>query len=378
MNKMLSIFGISFILIYAFTVFSFSGCSKGEDPVFLEVTPSPTPVITTPKPTKTPEPTPSIPEGMGVNPLTGLYINEEAVNRRPVAIVINNMIKALPQSGIGQADMYYEILSEANITRIIAIFKDFSSEKIGPVRSARDYFLFFALDNDAIFAHHGGSDQGSLGGAYAAIKKFKIDNIDGMKHDGTIFQRDKKRINTPGMYEHSSYAGAERLLDYSEKTGFRIETDFEPLFKFYDKLTDLGGEKALRVNIPFSDSQDAHFIMDEETKSYTRFEYGSEQIDEETGERLKVENIIIQYANIWLVKGDAYGRRAAELTGKGDGVLVSNGSYIPIKWEKESYEKPTKWTDENGKQLTLNKGKTWICVIDPGKTATFLPLEKEE
>jgi len=122
------------------------------------------------------------------DPLTGLPTEKPVVNCRPVAVVINNHHKALPQSGIGQAAICYEVLAEGNITRIVAVFHDFDAQKIGPVRSARPYLLEFAADYDAIFVHHGGSPRG-----YDLIEESGIADLDAMRLSEP-FWRDPERV----------------------------------------------------------------------------------------------------------------------------------------------------------------------------------------
>lgn len=185
--------------------------------------------------------------GKAVNPLTGLYIEEESAQRRPIAVMINNLHKALPQSGIGQADLIYEALAEGEITRLVAVFQNFDAEKIGPVRSAREYFTYFALDNNAVYVHHGGSETG-----YSAIRKRGLNAIDGMT-DKTAFWRDKARANKPGMYEHSSYVSAEGLLESCANRGFSMENDKQGMFLFFKEDTDLKNDNlAQTITIPYS------------------------------------------------------------------------------------------------------------------------------
>lgn len=327
------------------------------------------PPTATPTPTPTPTPSPTPDPNKAVSFLTGELIDIETAKLRPYSVVINNLNKALPQSGISQADIYYEVLAEGEITRIIAIFQDFTSAKIGPVRSTREYFADFALDHDAIFVHHGGSD-----GGYAALRNLKLNNIDGMKYDGTVFQRDPVRVKQSGMYEHSSYTAAERLKAQAEKLKFRLERaeTITPMFMFFEEQTSYpDGTEAKRVNIPFSKAEDAHFIFDEATGLYDRFEYGKKHIDEETGGQLAVSNIIVQKTPISLIKGDTYGRRDVALVSKGEGYLFTGGKCVEIKWEKASHQESTKWFKADGAPLELNKGKTWICVIDTKLNPTY-------
>ena len=295
-------------------------------------------------------------EGKSVSSLTGIYVDSEIANRRPIAVTINNLHKALPQSGIGEADLYYEVLAEGEITRIVAIFENFNSQKIGPVRSAREYFTYFALDNDAIYIHHGGSPTG-----YSAIRNRGVDDLDGM-NDTTAFLRDKKRANTPGMYEHSSYIDTEGILKSIENRGYRQErNNTMPMFSFSEEnkvLTD--GINAIDLKIPFSSYQISEFKYNSDTGKYERYQSGEPQIDEETSEILTVKNIIVQYANTYVIDGE--GRREIDLIGSGEGYFVTNGKAINLTWKKEKYNTPTKWYDSLGNQLEINKGKTWICV----------------
>ena len=320
-------------------------------------TPSPTP---TPTPTPEPEPEPDL-TGLALNPLTGEYIDEQIAARRPVAVVINNLNKALPQSGISQADVIYEVLAEGGITRMIAVFKDFNAEKIGPVRSTRHYFLDFALDNDAVFAHHGGSPQG-----YSSIANLRINNLDGMALEGKIFYRDPVRRSQPGMLEHSSYTSAEGLLSEIEAKSFRAQMDenFEIPFDFYGDDEIIAGDPITKITVPYSpQSQTGVFEYDEENNVYLRSQNGNIHIDELTGEQLSVNNVLVQYVNMYVISGDDAGRREVTLVSQGEGVLFTQGISLPVKWSKESHQSPTVWTNVNDEKLVLTKGKTWICVL---------------
>jgi len=303
-------------------------------------------------------------EGKAKSPFTGEYIDEELISLRPYAITINNNHKALPQSGIAQADIMYEVPAEGEITRMVGIFQNFDAEKIGPVRSARDYFTYFALDNDAIYIHHGGSPTG-----YAAIKNRGINDIDGMKD--SAFWRDQKRFNTAGMYEHSSYIDAEGIKESAANKGFDLEYDAEPMFSFYDEETKIEGERAPLVTIPYSYYQVSQFVFNVETGLYERYQTDKPQIDDQTGETVTAKNVIIQEAEIYIIPGDDAGRREVSLVGSGKGYMATMGNVQPITWQKTAYNAPTQWFDADGNELKLNAGKTWICVCPIGEDYTF-------
>jgi hypothetical protein len=302
------------------------------------------------------------------NNLTGLMTDEETAARRPVAVVINNLKKALPQSGVSKADIIYEVLAEGDITRLVAVFKDMSSEKIGPVRSARDYFLAFAFDNGAIFAHHGGSPA-----AYSLITRSSADNIDGM-YASDAFWRDPSRLSVAGMYEHSSYTDGRRLVEKINNENYlNIATGDSPFnFKDIEKT-----EVYQTIAITYSKGYVRRFEYDADSGLYLAFNGDDALIDEETGEQLSVANVIAQFAEMHVIQGDAAGRRAVRLTGDGKGFLFTNGFTSPLTWRKERLDDATMWFDGNGDKLTVSAGKTWInvyngeVIVETGKKAVF-------
>ncbi|SET41186.1 Protein of unknown function [Natronincola peptidivorans] len=300
-------------------------------------------------------------EGLAINPLTGLWIDEEAAKRRPVAVMINNIKVALPQSGISQADIIYETLAEGNITRLVAVFQDFDAEKIGPIRSTRHYYLNFAFDHDAIFVHHGGSPQ-----AFEAIKNLTPANLNSLSYLESIMAwRDPVRSRKRGMYEHSLYTSAEGIMKAWETVGYRSEPrgDLPSKLNFAEEEWIPTGEKAETVVVPFSKDYISTYQYDNDTQSYKRYQLNDAHIDENNNQQLEVKNLIIQYANIRVIPGDTEGRRDIELIGSGNGVYITNGKAIPITWSKSAHNAPTQYRDANGNKLKLNKGKTWISIF---------------
>ncbi|SDK38390.1 DUF3048 domain-containing protein [Natronincola ferrireducens] len=300
-------------------------------------------------------------EGMAINPLTGLWIDKEAAIRRPVAVMINNMKAALPQSGISQADIMYETLAEGNITRLVAVFQDFNAEKIGPIRSTRHYYLNFAFDHDAVFVHHGGSPQ-----AFQAIKNLKPANLNTLSYlEGIMAWRDPVRSKQRGMFEHSLYTNTEGIMKGWEAVGYRkeVKEGLERKLNFMEEEWTPEGEKADIVIIPFSKDYTGSFQYNPETKLYKRYQSEQPHIDENNNQQLETKNIIIQYADIRVISGDAEGRREIELIGSGKGLYISNGKAMPIVWKKSTYDTATQFQDINGNPLKLNKGKTWIAIF---------------
>lgn len=304
-------------------------------------------------------------KNLAVNPLTGLLISKEAANRRPVAVMINNLKQALPQSGIGQADIIYEALAEGNITRLLAVFQEFDAVKIGPVRSARHYYLNFAFDHDAIYVHYGQSPQADV-----AIKLLKADNINGLSYlDNILAWRDPVRSKQKGMLEHSLYTNAERIMQAWDTVKYSkdFKPGWKPMLSFSNEEWTPKGEVANSVFLPFANTLINEFHYDEASKLYKRVQYNQAHIDELTNQQLETKNIIVQYTKITHIPNDKEGRRDMELVGSGNGVYITNGQAIPITWSKKDAKIPTEYKDEYGQVLKLNKGKTWIIVFPNNK-----------
>ena len=154
-----------------------------------------------------------------------LKIFDQNSKSRPIAVMINNNHAAWPHAGLQESFLNYEIIAEGGITRIMSLYKDIDNvDKIGSVRSSRPYFLDYVLENDAIYAHWGGSDQ-----AYNDIDSLDIDNIDAVKYEGKYFFRDK---NANKQFEHTGFTKMSMLNDGIEKLGYDKTTNKGNLFQY--------------------------------------------------------------------------------------------------------------------------------------------------
>lgn len=301
------------------------------------------------------EPEPEIVEGP-LSILTGLPISEEAFNRRPIGIMISNISSALPQSGIGQADIIYEALVEGGITRLFAVFQDFDAEKIGPIRSARHYYLDFALDHDAIYTHVGQSPQ-----AIAAFKVLDVDRFFGISYLDLIltFQDEERRA------PHSTFTSYDHLMATWEKLEYRTEPleDLVPKF-YFEKDFELVGEPVHQISLNYSKlvGTNPYLVYDEDMGEYLRFQFDEPHIDVVTGEQLHFKNIIVQFAEQWTIKNDTEGRQDVDLVDQGNGYYLQGGQMIPITWEKTAHESTTQYYTLEGELLLMAPGKTFVSV----------------
>lgn len=304
--------------------------------------------------------------GLAINPFTGMWVSEELVGVRPYAVVINNLPRALPQSGISEADIIYEVLAEGGITRLLAVFTNATASQIGPIRSTRDYFAHIATNHNSVLVHHGGSPTG-----YNAINNLGIQNLDGMALEGIYFWRDQERWRQPGMREHSSYTNQENIHNAMENRGFSMYHNSIYMFNFYEEHTAVVGNLVNEVILPFSGFQTSSFIFDENTHLFNRYQRNEPHVDEYSNTQISVSNIIIQQVPKNVIAGDAEGRMNVNLIGNGFGYLVTAGVYTPITWERQSTNTATIFSDTNGNPLTLNPGKTWISILQISATPQF-------
>lgn len=336
----------------------FTACGKEKEDKGTDiVTDSPKFEVTSQVDTEEKKDTPTVTEPSDLlvqHDYTGLMVEPEENNHRAVAVMINNIKEAMPQSGIEQADVVYEMLVEGGITRLLAVFTDYDDiAKIGPVRSARMAYGIVTAEYDAIFIHYGGSDDG-----YEKIEEYNLDDIDGM-NDQQVFYRDKSRVAPHNAYINSETL-ASGITSYNYRSTKAATSDAK--FKFNETDTDLAsGETATKVTTPFSNYQKPYFTYNETTKTYDRFQYNSPQIDDLTGNQLTYKNIIIQVVNEYAL--DAGGHQAMDMVGSGSGYYMTNGKYVKITWKKTSDTSVTKYYLEDGTELSLNPGKTWISIF---------------
>lgn len=279
-------------------------------------------------------------------------------NDRPIAVMIDNHKDAWPQAGLQDAYMVYEIVVEGGETRLMALFKGVNVDKIGPVRSARHYFLDYAMENDAIYVHFGQSPQ-----AESDIKKYDIDDINGISEDGTTFWRVSDKAAP-----HNAVTSTEKLLKSAESKKYKTTSTETSVLNYVTGEVNLeDGESALKVTIPHSQLQTVEYYYDEQNKVYERYARDKEQNDWSTGNTITTKNIIITLCdNYTLTDSENKGRQGLKNIGTFDGYYITNGKAIKIKCTKQARDEKTVYTDLQGNIIEVNDGNTFvhICPTD--------------
>ena len=275
-------------------------------------------------------------------------------NDRPFAVMIDNHSDAWPQAGLNQAYMVYEIIVEGGETRLMALFKGVDLDKIGPVRSARHYFIDYAMENDAIYVHFGQSPQ-----AQSDIKKYSIDDINGIAEDGTTFWRVKDKAAP-----HNAVTNTEKLLESAKSKNYRTTSTEKSVLKYVvDEVNLEEGLAADKVIIPHSDLQMVTYEYDKENKVYVRHARGEEQTDWDTDELITTKNIIITFCNNYtLSDSENKGRQGLKNIGTFDGYYITNGRAIQIQCIKNARDEKTIYQDMNGKEIEVNDGNTFVNI----------------
>lgn len=283
---------------------------------------------------------------------------------RPIAIMINNHPAARKfHTGLQEAYLTYEIIVEGGYTRYMSLFKDVQLEKVGSVRSSRHYFLDYVMENDAIYVHWGWSPE-----AESDIERFEIDNINGLTQEQYYFYRDN---NLDVGYEHRGFTNSELISKGIKELKYKDVTNKKLLFNYsVDEI--LLNEKennivANEVTIPYSSIVTTSYKYDESTKTYKRYVNDKEHVDYGTKKQYSVKNIIVYQVSNSTLTGDVKGRQDIDNIGSGNGYYITNGNAVPIKWSKASRTAKTVYTYEDGTEITLNDGNTFIQIYPKSK-----------
>ncbi len=294
--------------------------------------------------------------------LTGEPISSDYQNKRPMAIMIpNDDYGALPQYNISKAGVIYEAPVEGGYTRLMAIFDraDYENlDKIGPVRSCRLYYPQFALEFDAMYCHIGQA-------VYAEdfLNSGEVDDINGLTTDGVYFRDSSDGRKAP----NNAFTSGELLLSQIQAKGFdeNYSDSYTGHFTFADEdTTPENGQDAQTVSLPYPVNT-PYFTYNSDDGMYYRFQYGDKQVDAAISDtdhnQLAVKNILIQSCPCRDIDEKTY--KEIDTTAGGDGWYITNGKAEKVTWSKADLHSPAKYFDENGNEIQVNKGKTWVCIV---------------
>jgi hypothetical protein len=317
-----------------------------------------------------PEPTPE----PRFAPLTGISLTEEEFQvlryQRPIAVMIDNIVNAAPQSGLDQADVIIEALVEGGITRLLAIYHSSSAPYIEPVRSARTPFVEWGMEYDAMFAHVGSADRDGPADAGAQIVYWGVADLDfegGPAPARTAFERNPQR-GAP----HNVRTSTDRLRTEGSARGYEHEFIFTS-WQFADDASGLAsGTPASSFSVHFG-SMSPYFSprwdWNPDLNGYVRSQFGGPQFDGYSGAPLVFSNVVVLYAHAEVV--DASGHVLYNHVGEGGAQVFRNGEMVEAAWRKEDRHLRTQLFGPDGQEIVFAPGKTWIEVVTPSGSATI-------
>lgn len=281
--------------------------------------------------------------------LTGERVPDKAALTAPVtAIMIENSPLARPQSGLKDAEVVFEAIAEGGITRFLAIYQQAKPQLIGPVRSLRMYYIDWLAPYNASAAHIGGSAN-----ALREIRTSGYRDIDQFFNAGTYWRA------TDRYAPHNVYTSFERLDALNKAKGY-TESVFTSFARVDGKPSDQ--PTASTVNINFSSpAYNTAYAYDKATNRYLRSIGGAPHLDREAGQ-ISPAVVVALRVNMNLVMEDGW-REQIDTTGSGSAVIFQNGTAQEATWRKEARSTPLILTDQDGKEIPLVRGQTWIAAV---------------
>ena len=338
------------------------------------------------------------PEGEELDPAFGVMPEydadiltgaERSTNSRPVAVMVNNIANsqrqnARPQRGIGSADLLIEAKVEGGITRLCAVFSDADSiPEVGPIRSGRDQFLQLLMPHQALYYHDG---ESIFCTQFINVYDYSGLNIGGKSYFNTpvhphVAHRDNRGRNV--AYEHTEFTSGKEIKQAAGNAGIGLTYANEtPFFHFADYRTaasnDLPGAPAAKtISITHSESYRTRLTYNSWGRSYKLEMYNRSKktyentVDELTGKQLTFDNVVVCFADIAAYAGDSHDVQSVNYVAGGQAYLFTRGGVQVGRWEKPHPTHPLKLYTETGEEMTLNRGKTYLALVDNDEWSNF-------
>lgn len=293
--------------------------------------------------------------------LTGLPIADASLNSKPVtAVMVENSIDARPQSGLSDAGVVFEAVAEGGVTRFMALYQDTAPTNVGPIRSARPYYVQWAMGFDAAYAHVGGSPD-----ALQDITAWGVKDMNQF-YNGSSYHRISSR-----PAPHNVYTGIDTLNQLEARKGFTSTyTGFTHAKKDAPAATPTASTISLSLSGP---TYDPHYTYNPATNSYDRTEAGSPQTDANTGKQLSPKVVIAMVVPESRGALDASGAYYSNYNpvGAGAAYIFQNGTVTTGQWSKASNAAPLSFTDSTGNAIPLVPGQAWITAVTAANKVTY-------
>jgi hypothetical protein len=366
----LAIGGLALVIVLG----ACSGSTPSRSPVAV-VDPSPSPSAeptatpeptASPSPTPAPTPTPSPTPQLVPAPLTGLPVELDRARRNPVALMIDDHPDARPQSGLSSADVVWHAPAEGGIPRYLALYQSrMLGSDIGPIRSARVYFLLWASEWNALYGHSGGSPQALRMLRDKGQGEYVFDANE-FRYGGGAFGRVDFR-----QAPHNVYTDAQRMRRLGIRLGAE-DHDQQPVWTFGPDapLADRPDGGSIKVPYPYDT---VSYAYDRESNTWLRGVSGAKrQIDAATDRQVAPKNVVIMHVK-FIETGDSKHRLEGDIVGSGKAEVYTNGVVTKGTWKKDGETDPTGFFDADGQPVVFTAGQTFIQVVPTDLDVTVKP-----
>jgi hypothetical protein len=292
-----------------------------------------------------------------VSPLTGVELKDKALAKRPVtSLIIENSPDARPQSALNEAGVVVEAIAEGGVTRFLAVYQESTPSYIGPIRSARPYYIDFALGFDASFGHVGGSPD-----ALNDIKALGVKDLDQFFNSSAYWRISERSA------PHNVYSSFERLDALNTSKGYTV-SKFTPLERKKDVPQT---PTASSIDFVVSGSMyNPNFQYDQPSNSYKRSQAGSAHVDQKSGAQINPKVVVA----LVMSKGTSDGYHSSyNNIGSGKAYIFQDGIISEGTWSKTDRKSSLVLTDKNGLSMKLNAGQTWITLVGSTADVVYKP-----
>lgn len=293
--------------------------------------------------------------------LDGTIVSLEDANRHPLGIMVENHVDARPQSGLAQASIVYEAIAEGGITRFLAIYGPRGAPVVGPVRSARTYYVDWIRELSGYYAHVGGNYD-----ALQLIKSVGILDLDQFANPSAYWRDTSKKVSS----EHTMYTDTSKLYKIAADKKYVTTNNFIPYtFKTEPALELRPVTETITVNFGNA-SYNVGYDYDRINNQYLRSLAGKPHIDAASGAQLNAKNVIVQVVKraptVTAINEQGW---TMTTTGSGDASVFQDGVEVKATWKKDNDNARTRFFNKTtGTEIQLNPGTTWIEVISPDLT----------
>lgn len=296
--------------------------------------------------------------------LTGLPVDPSVNKRTVTAVMVENSVDARPQSGLGQAGVVFEAVAEGGVTRFMALYQDTAPDNVGPIRSARPYYVQWSMAFDAGYAHVGGSPE-----ALADIKAWHVRDLDQFSNGGS-YHRVSSRAAPHNVYTSISALNqleVQKGYDTSVYSGFVHKKKAVPT-----KQPPTAKSISLALSGPV---YNAHYDYNAKTNSYDRSVGGAPQIDANTNKQISPTvaiAMVVPYSYGALDSSGAYYSEYGVI-GSGPVYIFQDGGVITGTWTKKGNTDQITFTGSDGQPIKLNPGQAWVTAVSGAGNVSYSP-----